>query len=75
MGVNTATVDGVQSGNAHERRRLAAPRRSQQRQKRATWDREGNVVHGPVVAEPFNEVLDFQIAASVRGRLRVGDTA
>ena len=51
----------MQTGDAQQRRRLAAPRGAEQREKRAFGDTEGNIVDGPVVAEPLDEILHLQI--------------
>src|ERR1041385_5818272 len=57
-----AGVDPNETRDAHERRRLAAARRAEQREKLAARDRERDSVDGAIVAKPFHQVLHFDIA-------------
>ena len=56
-----AGVDAVQTGDAHQRRRFAAAGGAEQGQELALGKAEGNVIHGPVVAEPFHQASDFEV--------------
>ena len=62
---DAAAVDAVQAGDAHQRRGLAATGGAEQGEELAARNAKRNIVHRPVVAEPFDQALHLDVAGGM----------